>query len=123
MKIVGAGPAPRRDTDPRDRARYAAMAQDERYVLLKGRFGRLTLVMGASFLGWYLLYVVASAFAGGFMRQRLFGDVNVALVFGVAQFASTFLLAWRHARYSREVLDPLADQVVADAERRVGERP
>jgi uncharacterized membrane protein (DUF485 family) len=89
---------------------------------LKGRFGRLTVVIGATFLGWYLLYAVASAFAGHLMSRRLVGNVNVALVFGILQFASTFVLAWRHARYSREVLDPLAEQVVADAERRAGDR-
>jgi uncharacterized membrane protein (DUF485 family) len=49
------------------------------------------------------------------MRYRLVGNVNVALVFGVLQFASTFLLARRFSRYSREALDPLRAQVAADA--------
>jgi uncharacterized membrane protein (DUF485 family) len=71
--------------------------------------------VAASFLGWYLLYLVAAVFARGLMGHRLFGNVNVALVFGVLQFASTFVLARRHARYSRDVVDPLAAQIVADA--------
>jgi uncharacterized membrane protein (DUF485 family) len=50
------------------------------------------------------------------MRHRLAGNINVALVFGVLQFASTFFLAWRYSRYSRRVLDPLRAQVAADAE-------
>ena len=65
---------------------------------------------------WYFLYVIAAAFARDLMRHRLAGNINVALVFGVLQFASTFFLAWRYSRYSRGVLDPLRAQVAADAE-------
>ncbi|GAA4627964.1 hypothetical protein GCM10023196_042360 [Actinoallomurus vinaceus] len=73
------------------------------------------------FLGWYFLYVAAAAFAREFMAYRIVGNVNVALVFGVLQFVSAFVLAWRYTRYARQVLDPLAAQIVADAEERVGE--
>lgn len=89
--------------------------------MLKGRSRRLTAFIVSLFFGWYLLYVVASAFARDLMAYRLFGNVNVALVFGVLQFVGAFVLAWRYSRHSREVLDPLAAQIVADAERRVGE--
>jgi uncharacterized membrane protein (DUF485 family) len=64
---------------------------------------------------WYFLYVIAAAFARDLMGYRLAGNVNVALVFGLLQFASTFFLAWRYSRYSREVLDPLRAQIAADA--------
>jgi hypothetical protein len=73
------------------------------------------------FLGWYFLYVLAAAFARDLMAYRLFGNINVALVFGVLQFASTFVLAWRYTRRARAVFDPLGAQIVADAEERVGE--
>ncbi|GAA4610718.1 hypothetical protein GCM10023195_44930 [Actinoallomurus liliacearum] len=55
------------------------------------------------------------------MAYRVFGNVNVALVCGLLQFASAFVLAWRYTRYARAVLDPLAAQIVADADERVGE--
>jgi uncharacterized membrane protein (DUF485 family) len=71
-------------------------------------------------MAWYSLYVLAAIFARGLMRNRLFAHVDVALVFGLLQFAATFALARRYVRYSREVLDPLRAQVVADAERRTG---
>ena len=69
-------------------------------------------------MAWYLLYVIAAVFARDVMRHRLTGNVNVALVFGVLEFGGTFLLARRYSRYSREVLDPLRAQVVADSEPR-----
>lgn len=53
------------------------------------------------------------------MAYRVLGHVDVALLFGLSQVAATFVLAWRHVRHAREVLDPLAAQIVADADRRV----
>jgi len=75
------------------------------------------MLVTALFLVWYFLYVVASVFARGLMGHRLAGSVNVALEFGLLQFAATFLLARRYSRYSRRVLDPLRAQIAADAER------
>ena len=36
------------------------------------------------------------------------GNINVALVFGLLQFATTFLIAWLYARYSNANVDDLA---------------
>lgn len=91
-------------------------------MLLKTRSRRLLLILVATILGWYLLYAAVSAFAPGLMDRRLAGGVPLALVFGGAQFASTFIIAWRYGRYSREVFDPLAAQILADADRRANAR-
>jgi uncharacterized membrane protein (DUF485 family) len=72
------------------------------------------------FLGWYLLYVFGVVFARDLMAYRIAGNVNVALVFGVLQFAAAFVLAWRYTRHARRVLDPLAARIVAHADERVG---
>ena len=42
------------------------------------------------------------------MNNQLFGNINVALVFGLLQFVTTFLLAWLYSRFSTARLDPLA---------------
>jgi uncharacterized membrane protein (DUF485 family) len=39
------------------------------------------------------------------------GHINVALIFGVLQFVSTFILAWLYARYMNREVDPLARQL------------
>ena len=77
--------------------------------------GRAALVVSALLLVWYLLYIVACVFSRDLMGRRLAGHLNVALVFGVLQFLSTFVLARRYSRYSRRTLDPMAAQVMADA--------
>jgi uncharacterized membrane protein (DUF485 family) len=61
-----------------------------------------------AFLAWYLLYVVMSSWATDFMDTKLWGNINVALVFGLLQFLTTFLIAWLYARYMNRNVDPLA---------------
>ena len=67
----------------------------------------------ASFLGIagiIALYVLLSAYARGFMGVKIVGNINVALVFGLLQFVSTFLIAWLYSRYAEKNLDPVADR-------------
>ncbi|MFE2379679.1 DUF485 domain-containing protein [Streptomyces sp. NPDC059398] len=59
-----------------------------------------------AFVAWYLLYVLLSSYAGGFMGTRLVGNINVALVLGLGQFLTTFLIAWLYSRHAANRLDP-----------------
>lgn len=90
---------------------YAALARDARFRRLKARYAGLAAAMVAMFLGWYLMYVLMSVFARGVMALRVIGNINVALLLGVLQFASTFLLTWVYARVTRRMIDPLAAQI------------
>ncbi|MFF0424225.1 DUF485 domain-containing protein [Streptomyces sp. NPDC004520] len=64
-----------------------------------------------AFIAWYLLYVLLSNYAGGFMGTKLFGNVNVALVLGLGQFVTTFLIAWLYSRHAANRLDPKAEAI------------
>lgn len=59
-----------------------------------------------AFVTWYLLYVLLSNYADGFMDTKVAGNVNIALVFGLAQFLTTFLIAWWYSRHAAAKLDP-----------------
>jgi uncharacterized membrane protein (DUF485 family) len=63
------------------------------------------------FIAWYLLYVLLSNYAGGFMGTKLFGNINIAFVFGIAQFITTFLIAWWYSRHAAANLDPKAEAI------------
>jgi uncharacterized membrane protein (DUF485 family) len=45
------------------------------------------------------------------MGTKLFGNINVALVFGVAQFVTTFLIAWWYSKHAAANLDPKAEAI------------
>ncbi|WP_299536682.1 DUF485 domain-containing protein [uncultured Streptomyces sp.] len=61
-----------------------------------------------AFVSWYLLYVLLCNYAGDFMATKVVGNINVALVLGLAQFATTFLIAWLYSRHANAKLDPKA---------------
>jgi uncharacterized membrane protein (DUF485 family) len=83
---------------------------------LKRRLRRFVFPMTVAFLAWYLLYVVMSAYARDFMGHKLLGNINVAYVFGLLQFVSTFVIALAYSRYADRNLDPIADRLRADIE-------
>lgn len=99
---------------------YERLQSSSDFQELRRRFRNWTFPMTAAFLAWYLLYVVLSGWARGFMNTKLFGNINVALVFGLLQFVSTFLIAWGYSRHANKKLDPLArklrDEVEGGAE-------
>ncbi|MEV4170993.1 DUF485 domain-containing protein [Nonomuraea sp. NPDC049709] len=92
------------------------MQESSEFQELKRRFRRWTFPMTVAFLVWYLLYVVLSGWARGFMGIKLLGDINVGLVFGLLQFVSTFLIAWAYARHAEKKLDPIADKLRHEVE-------
>jgi uncharacterized membrane protein (DUF485 family) len=64
-----------------------------------------------AFLVWYFLYVLCAAFARDFMDIKVFGNINVGLLFGILQFVTTFLIALFYARHMNSKFDPEADQL------------
>lgn len=87
---------------------YDRLAATPEFAQLRKLYRGFVFPATVAFLAWYLLYVVLSNWATGFMNYQLIGHVNVALVFGLLQFATTFALAWVYSRFSTERLDPLA---------------
>jgi uncharacterized membrane protein (DUF485 family) len=96
--------------------RYVEIARTEEFHVLRRTFRRFVFPAAAAFLAWYALYVLMSAYARDFMDTKVVGHINVALVFGLLQFVSTFVLAWLYARYADRRIDPLADALRAKAE-------
>ena len=90
---------------------YQELHESEDFADVKRRYRSFVVPATVVFLGWYLLYVIMSNWAHDFMSTKVVGNINVALVFGLLQFLTTFLLAWVYSRYSNSRLDPLAAQL------------
>ncbi|WP_433422602.1 DUF485 domain-containing protein [Microtetraspora malaysiensis] len=108
-------------TRQHDASVYEEIQTSERFRELRSRFRRWVFPMTVAFLAWYVLYVIMSGFARGFMGTKLFGNINVALVFGILQFVSTFLIAWAYSRHAARKLDPLADELRHEVEEKTAE--
>ena len=104
-------PTERRLLSPEE---YLAAQNSPEFAELKKRFRSFAFPMTVAFLAWYLLYVLCSAFARGFMDAKVVGHLNVAFFFGLLQFVSTFVIAWAYARYANSKLDPLSGELAGE---------
>ncbi|MER5769931.1 DUF485 domain-containing protein [Streptomyces sp. NPDC001985] len=95
---------------------FVAVQQSAEFGELRRTYRSFAFPLTVAFILWYLLYVLLSNYAGGFMGTRVFGNINVALVFGLAQFVTTFLIAWFYSRHAAAKLDPRADAIKARME-------
>jgi len=105
MTTTDTGPANRHDPV------YDEIFDSSEFMDLRRRYQRFVFPASALFFGWYLLYVLASNYAHDFMSHKLVGNINVALVFGLLQFVTTFLIAYLYARYSNTHIDPVAREL------------
>lgn len=90
---------------------YEAVRASRDFWTIRRRFGSFVGPACALFIVWYFLFVIVAVFAPGFMRISVLGDVNVAMCFGLLQFASTFAIAVSYRLWARRRLDPLADRL------------
>ncbi|SDE00842.1 DUF485 domain-containing protein [Actinokineospora iranica] len=95
---------------------WAEVQAGAEFTELRRRLRVFVFPMTALFLLWYLVYVLLADYAHGFMSTKLVGDINVALVLGLGQFASTFAITALYVRYANRKLDPLATKLRADLE-------
>jgi uncharacterized membrane protein (DUF485 family) len=96
---------------PSGESRYLEVEQSSEFGALRSTFRGFVFPTTALFLAWYGLYVLLSAYARGFMNHKVVGNINVGLIFGLLQFASTFLIAWAYTRFAGRRLDPAADHL------------
>lgn len=92
-------------------AGYLAMQESAEFQDLRKRYRGWVLPVAAAALAWYFVYVALAAYAADFMGQRLFGNINVGLLMGLGQFASTFLVTALYIRHADKSLDPAAQRL------------
>ncbi|MFJ2115512.1 MULTISPECIES: DUF485 domain-containing protein [unclassified Streptomyces] len=97
-------------------AQFVEVQESAEFGDLRRTYRSFAFPLTVVFIAWYLLYVLLSNYAGGFMGTKLFGNINVALVLGLAQFVTTFLIAWIYSRHAARRLDPKADVIKARME-------
>lgn len=101
-------------SSPAQHDAYEHIHTSNEFQELRSRYRGFVIPAIVAFMSWYLLYVIMSSWAAGFMSTKLLGNINVALVFGLMQFGSTFLIAWLYARHAERELDPVASKLLQD---------
>jgi uncharacterized membrane protein (DUF485 family) len=100
-------------------AAYQRIHASDDFAELKRSYFGFVVPLTIAFMAWYLLYVLLSNYAGGFMGHVLFGNINVALVFGLLQFVTTFGIAIWYALFAARRMDPIADRLRDEYEQEI----
>ena len=92
-------------------ADFAALRESEKFRTLKRRHRSFVFPVVIACLLWYVAYVLLAAYAHDFMSTRVFGSVNIGLLLGLAQIATTFIVTTWYVSYANKHLDPIATEI------------
>lgn len=95
---------------------FIRVQQEPRFVALRSKYRRFAFPMTVFFLAWYLSYVLVAAFAPQFMAIRVFGYVNIGILWGLLQFVSTFAITSIYVGFANRKLDPEATAIRQELE-------
>ncbi|MFD4632811.1 DUF485 domain-containing protein [Streptomyces sp. NPDC058284] len=92
---------PQRSTSGSAADIYLEVQRSDAFQEVRRRYRRFVVPAVAAFFTWYVAYVVTATTAPGLMARPVTGAVNVAMLAGLGQFLTTFLLTWAYARHAR----------------------
>ena len=96
------------DTGPGSAAVYRSVHASKEFQRIRRRYRDFVFPAALGVMVWYLLYVILSVTAPGFMGGKLFGEVNVAFVFTVLELAMTVAVAQLFSRHAASKRDATA---------------
>lgn len=99
---------------------YQDIAQSSEFRALRRRVATFVFPLTAIFLAWYLAYVIIAAYLPDFMAQTVFGEINVGLLMGFGQFASTVLITVAYVRFAERYMDPATSRLRSNVDAATG---
>jgi len=71
---------------------------------------------------YYFLLPIGAAYFQDLYKIKVWGPVNVGILFALSEFVVAWLLAWIYARRANAEFDTMAAAIVRDAEKQMGGR-
>jgi uncharacterized membrane protein (DUF485 family) len=71
-------------------------------------------------LVYYFLLPIGAAYFQDLYKVKVWGPVNVGLLFALSEFVVAWGIAFYYARRANAEFDPMAAEIVRDAEKRMG---
>ncbi|WP_031080669.1 DUF485 domain-containing protein [Streptomyces sp. NRRL WC-3549] len=97
---------------------YLEVQRSAAFQEVRRRYRRFVVPAVAAFLLWYLAYVAVATTAHDLMARPVAGVLNVAMLAGLGQFLTTFLLTWAYVRHARLHRDRAALELRWDTQER-----
>lgn len=92
-------------------AEFVAMNESQEFANLKKTFRGFAFPMSVLFLAWYLVYITVATFAVDLMSTYVWGNINLGMALGLAQFATTGIFTWLYVKHMGSKVDPLSEDI------------
>lgn len=99
-----------------DAQRYVAIHESNQFKAVRHRYQRFAVPAVVIFAGWWFVSILLGAFTPGFFGLTVFASVNVGTLFVMVALVLVLAIAAMYLNYARDQIDPLADEVRAEAE-------
>ncbi|MEL4356937.1 MULTISPECIES: DUF485 domain-containing protein [unclassified Luteococcus] len=87
---------------------FVAAKNSAEYQELRKSFTSFAFPMVITFVGLYFVFVLMATYAPGLMGKKVFGYINVGILFGLLNFLTTYLVTFFYVRHANNNLDPRA---------------
>ena len=101
---------------------WAAIDNDPRFQRLHSK--KVTFLSGLMIFSiiYYFLLPIGAAYFTDLFNTKVYGVVNFGIMFALSEFIVAWALAFIYARRANKVFDPMAAEIVRDAEKKMGAR-
>ncbi|MEV0947842.1 DUF485 domain-containing protein [Rhodococcus sp. NPDC049939] len=99
-----------------DTRAFTDVQASQEFQELRHRLRRFVFPMTAFFLAWYACYVLLATYAHDFMAIKVIGNINLGIILGLAQFATTFAITALYVKFANRELDPRATAIREELE-------
>jgi uncharacterized membrane protein (DUF485 family) len=107
---------PDRDSAPSGDIDWEAIEESPEFQELVRKRRAFVLPGTIFYLTWYMGFILLTAYAEGFMSERVYEGLTVGYCLALTQFVMVFVLGIMYLRKSDREYDPLAARVVELAE-------
>jgi uncharacterized membrane protein (DUF485 family) len=95
---------------------WAAIDNDPRFQLLHTRKTRFLMGLMVFSVFFYFLLPIGAAYFPEIFRVRLWGPLNVGIVFALTEFVVAWAIAFHYSRRANREFDAMARELIRDAE-------
>jgi uncharacterized membrane protein (DUF485 family) len=92
---------------------WAAVIADPRFQRLRRRKTTVLWGLMAFSVGYYFLLPVGAAYFQSLFRMKVWGVINVGLLFALSEFVVAWAIAFYYSRVANREFDRLAAEIVA----------
>jgi len=103
-----------------DAVDWDAIVRDPRFVDLHRRKSRFLWGLMAVSVGYYFLLPIGAAWFQPLFRVRVWGVINVGLLFALSEFVVAWGIAIYYSRVANRDFDRVAAEIAADFMKRAG---